>query len=92
MPKWTKTADELPSDYEADDRLLLIVAERPDQYSHIAPRLVILEATENGWYSPDSMYAGYTPADGILWAWEEDVADVARVACPGVFSLENHDA
>jgi hypothetical protein len=42
------------------------------------PRLVILEATETGWESPDPTYVGYGPEDGVLWSMEKDVCGIAR--------------
>lgn len=77
-----KPTEELPGVDEVGDRVLVIVVEHPLNRSPMAPRLVILAAGKDGWYSPDPVYEGYAPADGILWAWEDDVCGIARVACP----------
>ena len=73
MPKWTKPSEGLP-ECEAGDRILLIVNERTNRQSvRTTRRLVILEATETGWESPDDVYSGYTPEDGEFWSMERDV-------------------
>lgn len=83
MPKWMKPSEELPGDtrpYEVGDRILMIVAERRKEGEPIKPQLVILEAWELGWKSPDDEdYYGYGPEDAVLWAWERDVCQVAYV-------------
>ena len=73
MPKWTKPSEGLP-ECEAGDRVLLIVNERLDRRSvRKTRRLVILEATETGWMSPDMVYHGYTPEDAEFWSLEKEV-------------------
>lgn len=78
MTNWIRTVDELPAECECGDRLCIIVAERESPKHKIAPRLVILIATEQGWDSVDEIYQGYGPEDSILWAWEKDVCSIAN--------------
>lgn len=77
MPKWSKPSEELP-ECEAGDRVLLIVCERETSRSPFRPKMVILEATEDGWYSPDETYTGYFPSDSVLWAYEKNVCEIAH--------------
>lgn len=78
MPKWTRPTEGLP-ECEAGDRVVLIVNERLDRRSlRKTRRLVILEATEVGWMSPDMVYAGYTPHDAEFWSMERDVCQFAE--------------
>lgn len=78
MPKWTKPSEGVP-DILCGDRILIIVRECRDFHSPPRPTIVILEATEDGWDSPDDTYAGYSVHDGELWAYERDVAAIADV-------------
>lgn len=80
MPKWMKPEEEHPNDHdmECGDRIVIIVAERLESGRLRTPRLVILEATETGWESPDPTYAGYGPEDGLLWSMERDVCRIAH--------------
>lgn len=71
------TPDEQPN-CEAGDRIVIIVNERAHANGPLMGRLVILEATETGWFSPDDYYAGYTLGDGVFWAYERDVCQAAR--------------
>ena len=77
MARWMKPSEEMP-EIEAGDRVLIIVVERPHANALLQPRLVLLEATEDGWTSPDETYGGYTPGDGVLWSLEQDVCGIAR--------------
>lgn len=77
MARWMRPSEEMP-DVEAGDRVLIIVVERQYANARLQPRLVILEATEDGWTSLDEVYVGYTPADGVLWSLEKDVCGIAR--------------
>src|SRR5438105_155871 len=72
MPKWTKPEEKMPS-VHVGDRIVIMVAERQSPHVRKKPRLVIIEATEDGWKSNDPVYVGYGPEDGILWAPESDV-------------------
>jgi hypothetical protein len=74
--------EEMPGDCECGDRLCIIVAERESPKHRIAPRLVILIATEQGWDSTEDVFQGYGPQDGILWAWEKDVCGIAHAIFP----------
>ena len=76
MPKWTRPSEGQP-ECEAGDRVLLVVRERTNAKAKLRPRLVILEATEDGWDSPDPTYEGYTPEDGAFWSMERDVCAFA---------------
>jgi len=78
MPKWMKPQEEMP-DVEAGDRILVIVREREEVESPLENKLLILEATEDGWFSPDPDYAGYSVTDGILWSAEKDVCQIANI-------------
>lgn len=84
MPRWMKPTEDMP-ECEAGDRILCIVAEVIDQRVKptATPRLVILEATETGWESPDPTYGCYTVEDCILWSYERDVCQIAYVAYEG---------
>lgn len=77
MPKWTKPTEALPDVY-AGDRVCIIVMEREHAGGPIKPRLVILEATEDGWDSLEDVFQGYTPHDGILWSTEQDICAVVE--------------
>jgi hypothetical protein len=76
MPRWMKPSEEMPK-VEVGDRIVIIVRERAASNLLLRPRLVVLEAEENGWHSPDSFYTGYTPMDGVLWATEKSVCEIA---------------
>lgn len=78
MARWMKPTEELPC-CEVGDRVLVIM--RETERGKWVRRLVILEAKEEGWESPDPTYVGYSPEDGQLWAMEKDVVQVAAVAC-----------
>lgn len=78
MPRWMRPSEEQPN-VPVGDRIVIIVNERPHARAALAPRLVILEATESGWNSPDDTYAGYSPDDGVLWATERSVCEIASV-------------
>jgi len=77
MARWMKPEEEPPAVY-AGDRIVIIVKERATATSPIRPRLVILEATEDGWHSPDPVYAGYSIDDAFLWSTEESVCAIAN--------------
>ena len=79
MPKWMQTSEEIPEEVEVGDRIVIIVNERPYAGAAIRRRLVILEATEDGWDSPDDTFAGYTPQNGLLWATEKSICEIATV-------------
>jgi hypothetical protein len=72
-----------PDDILNGDRIVIIVRERPSAGQPLRDRLVILEATETGWTSPDPYYTGYSPGDGIAWARERDLCIVAEKARQG---------
>ena len=78
MPKWTKPSEGLP-ECECGDRVVVILREREHARAPLKPRLIILEATEHGWNSPDELYVGYSPEDGELWSMESDVCQIANV-------------
>ena len=83
MPKWMKPTEELP-ECEAGDRILCIVREARRIGAPVRPTLLILEATEDGWTSPDDVFAGYSVHDCELWAYERDVARIAdAIDCDG---------
>lgn len=65
MPRWMKPDEEMPN-VPVGDRIVIIVNERQHERAALSPRLVILEATETGWDSPDPVYGGYSPEDGVL--------------------------
>ena len=73
-----RPTEEMP-EVEAGDRVAIIVRERQSARGPFSLRLVILEATETGWYSADSFYAGYTPDDGELWSTEKDICAIAGI-------------
>jgi hypothetical protein len=77
MPKWMKPAEELPDVY-AGDRVCIIVMERESAGKPIKPRLVTLEATEDGWDAIEDLYQGYTPHDGVLWSTEKDICGIVE--------------
>jgi hypothetical protein len=81
MPRWMKPTEELP-EVNCGDRIVIIVRERPRADATLDNRLVILEATETGWYCADDTYAGYSVHDGILWTTEKDVCQIADVLIP----------
>lgn len=81
MPKWTAPTEGTPDCY-AGDRVVIIVRERPYAGAKLTDRLVVIEATEDGWHCDDPTYAGYTPSDGILWSMERDVCAIAEVVSP----------
>ena len=78
MPRWAKPSEELP-ELECGDRVLVIIMERPRFGGHIAPRLIILEAVEDGWSCEDDTFNGYSPEDGVLWSLESDVCQIVHV-------------
>lgn len=78
MPKWTKPDEALP-ECEVGDRIVVIVVERVSKDGPVRPSLVILEATETGWYSLDDLYSGYGPEDGVLWSTERDICQIAEI-------------
>lgn len=77
MARWMKPEEEMP-EVEVGDRILLIVVERAWEKAPLMPRLVILEAEDESWTSPDPTYVGYSPEDGVLWAHEKDVCAIAH--------------
>lgn len=77
MPRWMKPTEEVPDEVEVGDRVCIIVVETMPGRKKPSPRLVILEATEDGWESMDDVYAGYTPQDGVLWSTEKDICQIA---------------
>lgn len=81
MPRWMKPSEELP-DVSVGDRIVIIVREREREGWPLQNRLVILEAKEDGWTSPDEFYAGYSVHDGLLWSTEKDICGIADVVCP----------
>ena len=76
MPHWRKPSEELP-EVEAGDRVAIIVYEACPHSKAMQFRIVMLEATEDGWTSPDDTYGGYTPEDGVLWTTEKDLCGIA---------------
>lgn len=77
MPRWIKPEEEAP-ELECGDRILIIVNEKMPVSKRPVLRLVILEATEAGWDSPDEDYGGYSYEDGVFWAYEKDVVEFAK--------------
>ena len=78
MARWMKPSEELP-EVDAGERVVIIVKERMGRGRPFSLQLVILEATETGWYSPDPTYAGYSIEDGCLWSPERSVCEIANV-------------
>ena len=78
MPKWTAPSEGMPDVY-AGERVLVIVMERATDRDPIKPRLVTLEATEDGWRAVEDMYAGYTTFDGVLWTTEKNLCQIAEI-------------
>jgi hypothetical protein len=78
MARWMKPTEESPQ-VEVGDRIVIIVMERRYEDSPIEPHLVILERSEGGWDSCDTVFSGYNPYDGVLWAHEKDICQIARV-------------
>ncbi len=76
MPKWTKPSEALPK-VETGDRVIVIVHEVNPRTAKFCFRAVVLEATEDSWYSIDETYHGYTPEDGVLWTTEKDLCGIA---------------
>lgn len=72
---WQLISESHPTDesYCEGDRLALIVHEREEAGCPLVARIVMLSALEDGWKSDDPRYSGYTPQDGIAWAWEKDL-------------------
>lgn len=83
MAKWMRPSEEMPKVW-VGDRILCIVAERDKVGSPLKARLVVLEATEDGWKSPDPTYSGYTVEDAVLWSPEDSVTAIARNICDEV--------
>ena len=63
----------LSSNFFVGDEVVVVVHERKKHNFPLTFNLIILESTENGWYSYDCRYVGYTPADGICWAYVRSV-------------------
>lgn len=83
--EWKNPKHELPGDNEpcyVGDRIVIVVMGRANKQAPLTPRLVVLEATEIGWKSPDPTYGGYTVEDGHAWAWEQNVCSTAGVSPP----------
>jgi len=78
MPKWTKPSEGHPECY-AGDRVVLIVQECAPHTTRLENRIVILEATEDGWRCDDPTYAGYGIEDSVLWSMEKDVCQIADI-------------
>lgn len=73
QPVWHPASQELP-ELEVQDRVLVVVREFPFLGAkYKVARVVILIATETGWDSPDAVYGGYTPQDGIAWMLEKEL-------------------
>lgn len=79
MARWMKPNEEPPVNLEAGDRIVMIVRERETCGSPLRSRVVILEATEDGWYSPDDTYAGYTIHDGYIYTTERDLCQISAI-------------
>ena len=79
MPKWTPPTESLPDDFCAGDRILGILCERNPKTLKFERRLVILEATEDGWRCDDDTYAGYSIHDCEYWSTEKDVVKFAEM-------------
>lgn len=81
VAKWMRPSEEMP-DYESfdvGDRICGIVVEIFRGEQRPRPRLVILEATEDGWHAIEDFYDGYTPRDCVLWTTEKDLCQVAAI-------------
>lgn len=74
---WRKPSEALPV-CEVGDRIVIIVNERERADLNLRRRLVLLTATESGWYSDEDFYAGYSVDDGERWAYERDVIEAAN--------------
>jgi len=71
--------DPLPDDFYVGDRILILVNEVKPHAKLPSLSIVILEATENGWKSPDDTYSGYTINDGVAWIAEKDIIGAYNV-------------
>lgn len=80
MPKWTKPSEAHP-ECEVGDRLVCIALERKHARAKILPRVVVMEATEDGWTTDDSQYIGYSLDDFALWTLESDLGAIALEVC-----------
>jgi hypothetical protein len=78
MTRWMRPCED-PGDMTCGDRIVIVVRERATTTAPLQNRLVILEATEDGWHSADPVYAGYSLHDGLLWAKEQDLCSIANV-------------
>lgn len=79
MPTWMKPTEQLPDELDVGDRILGIVREARYPGGKPRPLLILLEATEDGWRSPDERFAGYSVYDCELWAYERNVVQIADV-------------
>lgn len=70
---WILVSERLPEDVEVGDRVFVQVDEYWPKGSPLVERIIVLEATEDGWRSSDPTYAGYTPEDGVYWVKEKDI-------------------
>lgn len=78
MPRWKNPSEALPSDFYCGDRIIGVVRERNPKTLKFERRLVILEATETGWKSPDETYGGYSIHDCEFWATEKNMLQFAE--------------
>jgi len=74
MTRWMRPSEEMPRELDCGDRILGVVYEAPPCGRKVRPHLILLEATEYGWRSPDPFYSGYSVTDCEFWAHEKDVA------------------
>lgn len=79
MFNWKNPTDSLSSDFYVGDRIVIVVDEVVPPSVKKSLRLVILESTETGWYSPDDIYCGYSIYDGICWAYEKDFISTIKL-------------
>lgn len=77
MPRWTKPSEGMPERVCVGDRVAIIVRERLFEGQPLFNRLVLLEATEDGWRSIEAVYSGYSIGDGVLWSMERDICQIA---------------
>lgn len=85
LTKWNKPED--ITGLCVGDRILMVCEER-NTFGKMEKHVVILEATEDGWTSPDETYIGYTPGDGTDWISEKDFRKLLAIREAGDEEVE----
>lgn len=67
---WKKP--DVAPELDCGDRIVMVVREVHPLSRKLFDCLVILEAAENGWVSPDPTYGGYDHTDGVCWQYERE--------------------